>query len=570
MPKKLATLDIENNNRNLVSHLMTVGESLFSNTERTNVEQDLQDLAEFILNNQYLPTSSITSFSADISGVTSSSKGSKRTQRLYDSTAIKAARDLASAMQSIITNPAIEWSKMRFQDPELNSDEEATKWLDQYNDLMHEEFTESNLNNELGKAYQSLVALANMALFVEEKEDNGDSTFNGFRFTSIHISRIAWKDNKDGIVDTIFRKFELSALDAYKRWGDDCPDDLIRALDKEPYKEFSFIHCVYPRDSKQVKFNDVGIAKPEKRPFASVYIATDTNTLVEKGGYYEMPVLVARWETLTGESYGRGPGHIALPDVRTLNTLKSKGLETLDKQVQPPLLVNRRDVLGTLDLRAGKVSVLKDHNGIREFETRADIAAFNMWIQDLRSSINTMFYKDKIQPLSLEAKKERMSQLEIAKKLEEMNSVLGPVLSKLHFELLQPLIVRCFKILLRSGTGPEMPDILKERGVKVEIVFLNQLARSQKIEEVSAIQEWIQGLMVMAQVDSSVLDNVNFDGTAMYTSNVLGVPEEAKASEDQIRAKREKRQQQEQLQQALDAGQQVSDIANNLGASNGQ
>lgn len=555
-------------NASKVQELLRRGESLFSSSERQNNENMWAELSEFMLNNQFNFNRSMAASQTDISNFLSNNAGTKKTRRVYDSTALQAVQDLAAAFQGTLTNPATVWSKLRFQDEALNNDDDSVSWLEEVNRLIHNEFNESNFDTEIAKGYQSFVALANMAIFHEQR-DNEDGSFGGFRFTSLHLGQIAWAENKDGIVDTLYRKFPMTARQAIQKWGDLVPDDIKKAAEKNPEKEFEFMQCIFPRDPKEVSLNEVGLAPGHKRPIASYYISISGLKLLEESGYYEMPVYAPRWGLMAGEKYGRGPSHLALPDTRTLNQLKKRGLEAIDLQVRPPIFANQRDVFGQLDMRPGGISIVKDHGGIREFvsQARADVMQFSA--EELKNSIKSIFFLDKIQPLATLNKKERMSQLEVTKRLEEMQSVLGPTLSRLNAELLQPLMIRAFKIMLRAGVLPEIPDALKETGVNVEIVFVNQLARSQQIQDVSNIQQWVQNLGFLAQLDPTVIDNVNSDGIARHTAKILGVPEVAVQNLKVVQQTREARAQQQQQAAQLEAANKAADTAAKLGGPGG-
>jgi hypothetical protein len=537
-------------------------DSVFSSSERQNNENLWAELAEFMLNNQFsFNRRSNTASTTDISSVISSTPGTKKTRRVYDSTALQAVADLSSAFQGTLTNPATVWSELRFKKEVLNNNSEAVAWLEKANNMIHDSFNESNFDTEIAKSYQSLVALANTALFHETKDNENTGEAKGFRFTSLHLSQIAWEENKDGIVDTVYRRFTLTARQAIQKWGDKVPHDIAKLADSDPTQLFDFTHAIFPRDPKDVKLNELGLAVGEHRPIASIYFANSDDGILEESGYYEMPVYVPRWSLLPGEQIGRGPSHLALPDTRTLNQLRKRGLEIIDLQVRPPMLANQRDVFGQLDLRPGQISIVKDHNGVREFVSQARNDVMQFSAEELREAIKGIFFLDKIQPLATLNKKERMSQFEVTKRLEEMQSVLGPVLSRLNSELLQPLIVRSFKILLRSGQLPEMPASLKEVGVDVDIVFVNQLARAQRVSDVSNIQQWVQNLGMLAQLDPTVIDNIDSDGIARHTAKILGVPEVAVANIEDVEAQRQARQQQAQQQQALESAQQVADIS---------
>src|SRR5688572_16552514 len=82
----------------------------FGTSERMNVEATWSLLAEFILPNAN------GGFFGD------TSKGVRKDRRVFSSVGSQANRDLASFLHATITNPAVEWSKLRFRTDVLNND----------------------------------------------------------------------------------------------------------------------------------------------------------------------------------------------------------------------------------------------------------------------------------------------------------------------------------------------------------------------------------------------------------------------------------------------------------------
>ena len=332
-------------------------------------------------------------------------------------------------------------------------------------------------------------------------------------------------------------------------------------MEETPEKEFDFLHCVYPREDKEIKFNDLGLATPKNRPFASVYIFKNDPEIVEEGGYYEMPIHVARWETMPGEVYGRGPGHISLPDVRTLNRAKELGLHAINKAINPPMLAEQRSVLSSLDLRPGHVSVVKDINGVREMISGARFDVTQFAVEDLRNAIRGIFFLDK---LFLPDRTEigEMTAFETARRIEQLQRVLGPTLGRLNSELLDPIVRRGFNIMLRGGAFGELPDLLRERGGELEVEYVNTLARAQNIEDVQAIQNAAQSAALLAQLGlAEAVDNIDADGAMAVVFKILGVPAEAIRDQREVQQLREQRAQQQQQAAALEAGVKGADIA---------
>lgn len=541
--------------------LLRRSEKLYSSVERTNTENVWRELSEFLLNNQFSTFKTSSATSTDLSGVSTGSLGDKTMSNVYESTGLQAVQDLSAAMQGTLMNPVTVWSDFRFETEELNDDEESVFWLADVNKIMHRKFNESNLNTEAGKAFQSFVSLGNMALFHEQKE-GGESL--GFKFTSLHLGQLAWAENKDSVVDTVYRKFSLSAKQAFDKWGTNIADGILKFVEKNPDKSFEFMHCIYPREDKDIELNELGLAPGNKRPYASVYIDMSHKEFIDESGYYEFPIYVVRWSLMPGETTGRGPGHLALPDVRSINKLRRNGLEATDLTVMPPILANQRDIFGQLDMRPRGISIVKNVDGIKPFQLNNAMDILKFSLEDLRQSIRSMFFLDKLL-LPPRTETGEMTAFEIAERTRQMQAVLGPVVFRVMFELLQPLVLRAFKVLLRSGQLPEMPQTLKEVGVDVEITFSNQLARAQNIQDLQSIQQWLKAIFDIARAKPAVLDLINEDGIAKHIAQVLGVPEEAINNTDTIDQIRQQRAQQQQQQQMLESANLLADTAAKAG-----
>ena len=58
------------------------------------------------------------------------SKGEKRTEVLYDSTAITASTLLAASLQGTLTSPSLPWFSLKLRNKELNEDREVELYLE--------------------------------------------------------------------------------------------------------------------------------------------------------------------------------------------------------------------------------------------------------------------------------------------------------------------------------------------------------------------------------------------------------------------------------------------------------
>lgn len=539
-------------------------DSLFTSPERLSSERQWSELAEFLLNNQAgLSSQTAPSFRA----------GQKTTQRVFASEPMQFVQQLAAALQSLLTNPATIWSKLREERDELNDNAEVNEFLEKANKTIHRKLQESNFYPEIGKAYQSYVALANTVLLQEEKDYNENSRdFSGFKFTCIHISQIAWVENKDGFVDAFAWKFQKSAEQAYELWGNKCSDKILACVNDKPDELFEFILWIGPRDKSKVKKEKDGsnalLAPPKERAYESLYIEKGEKVVVDESGYYEFPAHCARWSLRPGEKYGFGQGHIALPDVRSYNKLREENLYAVAKDNNPPTLSNQRDVFGPLNLMPGSNTVVRDINGVKELVSGARTDRTERLEEKLFRSIKSIFFLDQ---LLLPPREDigQMREAEVLQRIKQLNTVLGPIALRIKEEFLSPIIKRSFKMLLRSNMLGEIPAVILDQGLNMEVVYVNELENAQNAQVISNNQQLLNQLGVYSQFKPEVLDNFNFDQMSRDDAKALSISESSINSDKEVEETRVQRQQQFAQQAQLEQANLAADTMSKAGPIEG-
>ncbi len=526
-------------------------DNLFSSSERSQNEKVWQELSALLLPNQ--------------SGIfnraqhASTAAGQKKTQEIFTSFPIDQAQKLTSALQGILTNQATPWSKYREARQKLNDDKEVNAWFAECDKVFHNKLNESNFYTESPKGYQQWVTLGNMALFHEEKEESENpNRFSGFKFTAIHLSQIAWAENKDGLVNTVAYKFELTAEQAMEKWGDYNSDVIKRAMEVDPDRQFQFVLWIAPRDKSKVNVNELGVASPKERPIESLYICMDSKEVIAESGYYEFPVYCPRWDMLPGERYGRGRGHLALPDIKSLNKLSKQYQKAIDKDIEPPILVNARDILGPLSRNPGAITVTKDINGYKEMISNARTDRTTELYREYKENIKSMFFIDQI---LLPPREDigQMREAEVLHRIKQIHTVFGPIVPRMNAECLTPLVIRSFKMLLRAGEFPPLPQRLKDEGLDLEVVFMNELATAQKMAVVTNNQQFLQQVGIIGQFNPAALDMVNFDSILVEDGRAIGISETILQTEEVVKQVRESRAKQQAAQAALQAANLAAD-----------
>ena len=502
--------------------------------DRHNWDQLWEELAVFLMPSK-------TDF------ITKSTRGTKRAAEVYDSTGIHSLQILAASLHGSLTSPSTKWFGLRFREDALNEDKEAKDWLEKCSKGMFQEFGKSNFSTEVAEAYQDMVGFGTAALQFDVKTK--EANFDGFNFRACHLAEVVVAESVEGRIDTVFRKLTLSARQAHQKFGDDCGEKSMKALETDPDKEFDYIQAVFPRE---LKGEAAMVAPPSQRPWACYFISVDDKKICKESGYYELPFMVPRWSKTTGDIYGFGPGCVARPDIKTLNEARKLAMKAWEKSIDPPLKALQNGILGKIDMRPSTVTYVRDMNNLEPLVNATNWNADQLMLTDVRASVRRIFFSDQLELND----GPQMTATEVQVRYELMQRLLGPTLGRLQSEFLNPIVERAFYSMLRGNALPEMPDVLQSQGSDLDIEYVGPLARSQKMEEVTSIQRAVDGIMQLAQVNPEVLDIVNVDKAARTISDRLGAPADMLLGDEQVNELRQARQQQQQAQAEMEQGQQ--------------
>ena len=473
------------------------------------------------------------------------SRGDKRMERIFDSSPLQALELLASSLHGMMTNPATPWFTLRFKKLEDSNDDEAKLWLEEATEVMYTAFNRSNFQQEIFELYHDLITFGTAAMFVEEDEQDL------LKFSTRHIDEVYVAENQKGRIDTIFRRFHMTARALVQKFGDNVSQDIRTMSQKNPYQEVDIIHAVYPRNEFNPKKKDKA-----NMPFESVYFEYKGGNELSLSGFKEFPFVVPRYLKASNEVYGRSPAMTALPDVKMLNEMCKVTIKAAQKQVDPPLLVPDDGFLLPVRTVPGGLNFYR--SGTRDRIEPLNIGANNPlglnMEEQRRNAIREVFYVNQLQL----QQGPQMTATEVIQRNEEKMRLLGPVLGRLQSELLQPLIDRVFNILLRNNQFAQPPESLS--GVNIDIEYVSPLAKAQKSTELQSIMRGIEILGSLANV-APVFDYVNFDNLVKHVADIVGMPQKLLKSQSQVTAIRDEQAQQQQEQMQMQQAQQTAQMA---------
>ena len=477
-------------------------------------------------------------------------RGDKRNLQIFDATAIHALELLASSLQGMLTSSANRWFSLRYKEDQLNDIDEAKEWLEDVTDKMYTAFARSNFQQEIFEAYHDLITFGTACMMIESDEDQI------LRFSTRHIKELYIQENDKGFIDTVYRRFKIPVHAAVEKFGlENLSLETGKLFKKEPFEKIELVHVARPRTI----YNENKLDK-KNMPFQSIYFEFSSGHIIDIGGFKELPYVIPRYLKASTEIYGRSPAMNALPDVKVLNKMVETAMKAAAKQVDPPLLVPDDSMLAPIRMSAGSLNYYRagSRDRIEPLNIgQATSVTLNQENQR-RDAINKTFHIDQLMISSQRS----MTATEVIQRNEEKMRILGPALSRLQSELLQPMILRVFNIMLRNKLFLVAPEVLSNQ--EIEIEYVSPMALAQRSQE---LQSLVRGLELFTQIGqiAPVQDYIDENGLVKQIINLLGLPAKMIKSDAQVQQVREQRAaaqaQPMQMQQAMQEAQMAKDAA---------
>ena len=446
----------------------------------------------------------------------------------------------------MLTNMSSEWFLLETDDEEMNQLPAVRDWLEDTQVAIRHSLENSNFYTQAHEMYLDLGSIGTACMYIaESRKPDRD-----LHFSTRHIKEFYILEDEEGEVDSVYRDIVLTARQAKERWGDRISRDIKKVVDKDPDREFHIIHAVYPRAER-----DEDVRDNLNMPWASIWIEKENENLLEEGGYEEFPFVVPRWLISTGEVYGRSPAINSLPDIKTLNKMMETILDAGEKMVNPPLELPHDAYYGTFDMTPGALNYRKKGNRnetAEPLQIGANLPSGYEMLQEKRDTISDAFFATQLQIID----KTEMTATEARVRTQENLKVLGPAFGRLQADFLEKLISRVINLLSTATDGngqPRLPPPPEEvRGKNLKLRFVSPLAKAQQQGDLESLSFAITTALEWAQINPTVLDNVDFDMAYRELVDLSGAPRKMLRNPDDIAAEREQRANQQQAAQMVE------------------
>jgi hypothetical protein len=490
---------------------------------------------------------------------TDRSRGGRRNRAIINNTATLALRTLAAGLMGGITSPARPWFRLATRQPGMMEDGEVKAFLSDTEHLLLEIFDKSNLYDSLACLYEELVAFGSAPMMIYE---DFDDVINCETLTAGQY-RVA--PNRKGQIGTLYRSHSLTVEQLVEEFCPGYGED----------RDFSRVSKKVAEDWRKGNldgWNDVLQAieqNPDYRPgpglsenklYRSVWIELGgkDDALLRVKGFDERPFVCPRWNLTPGDTYATGPAMDALGDTEQLQAEEKEKSLAIQKVVRPPLnapssisktnggIVNSAPDSVTWYDGAGPGSV----GATPAYSANPQIGELRLDMADVQQRIRNAFYVDLWLMIS-ESNRSGVTATEVDAKREEKMLMLGPVLERLHHDMLGPLIDRAFAIASRADILPRIPQALS--GQPLQVRYTSVLAQAQRAVATGAIERMVAFVGNLAAADQAVLDKLDRDQTVDEYADAIGAPPRLIIDDATVQQKRLADAKRAQAQQQMDA-----------------
>ena len=509
-----------------------------------------------LLEQHFLPRRG--AFSSDPASKLKTDRGKLLNRKMVDSTPMRALRILQSGLQAGITSPSRPWFRLQPLDPGMRERKAVKEYLSKAEYEMRRLMDRSGLYNMLHTGYGDLGVYGTEAAIIEDK---GEMDLRGLQL----VPGTYWLGmSGEDRIDTLYREFNLTINQivgkfVYKgqRYGDPewslVPQRIKNLYDKGDIgKQEPLAQLIAPRKDRDTRKRDA-----QNKPVLSQYWLKDDDRaesqmkLLGDLGYDRSPISASRWNVAGAEVYGSSPGMEALPDVRELMAKRREYAELLRRVNRPPMNAHSDLRNSRFSMLPGAVNFMADPSkGLTPaMDINPNFAALSEDISASKDAVWSAMYADLFMMIS-QLDRRQITATEIDERREEKLIALGPVLERLHFEKLKPLVERLFERVVESGVLGPPPEELAN--TELEIDFVSMLAQAQKAVATGSMERLAGFIGNLSAVKPEVLDKLNSDQTVDEYADMLGVPPGVIMSDDEVEGIRSARQQQQAAMQAAE------------------
>ena len=272
--------------------------------------------------------------------------GHQRDQHLTDDTAVAGLETFVAAMQAMLLPEGEQVTKLWTTDEKLNDMPKVQAWLAVAADRLHA----CRNAPHTGFATQSPLRWRQLGLYGTSAFWTDEAVGIGLSYRTLHLSEIFIDDDYRGLIDTVHRRFRLTARAVAQMFHDDnLPPKVLEALTAGKVDEhFHIIHIVRPNSHWEPGRLDL-----DGYPIQSLYLCEEDRALLSAKGYNSPPLSVSRYTVAPNDVWGVGPTAMKIGTIKMLNQMGHDYLKATHLNMTPPLLIPEDGAFNRMSMTPG-------------------------------------------------------------------------------------------------------------------------------------------------------------------------------------------------------------------------
>ena len=497
--------------------------------------------------------------------ITDSSHGSFpsliNSAELHDSTLRISCLQLANGFCSLVTPREEVWHSLT-PPKGLEDNDAAIKFYRECAEEITYRLDQSNFYTSVQETYLERAAFGTACDFSEWDEDYDQLNFRNLNVGSYYIG-----NDHRGRCNEVVYESSYTAAAAATEFGIENLSDKLQKEVKDPKKNDLHVFIIMVEKTKPSD-------EDQDFPYYMCCIEEDSKKVVSKQGYYEMPAHVTRYLKWGTSPYGFAPTWIALPEAHKLSLLQKQMDVLAEKAANPPILApaSLEGEIGVGALDITYVNDIDPNRSPREWATSGRYDIGQDRIAEKKKTIQEIMHGDLFR---LFAQIERtMTATEATLREAEKVMQFSPTFSALTSEYLDPKLMRIFGILWRQGKMPQPPEeltmLLGEGSVPLpQVSYNNRISLAIKAKQNSNYAEYMAIQTPLAEMNPSILDNMDSDQVFRDGWRNAGLPEGGLTREIEVEETRQARAEAQQQQMQMEQAAQGAAIAKDAAAANG-
>jgi len=479
----------------------------------------------------------------------SANEAKLRQKLALSSVPIIAQNNFSAELYGTLTNPANTWFGLRLEDPELNAWKPAKIWTEAVSRAILASFRPrvSPFYSSAIQLFSDVASFGNGAQYDEVRANE-----RKILDVTLSLAEVVFDIDAFGRVVEVVRKFFLKPRAAVDMFGlDALPPKIAEAAAKGSNDKHAYYHHVKRNMDWQR-----GKLGPRGKRWLSIYACEEGEAVTRRAGYDEMPFHAPRWSVESGQTYGRGPGAVALPSARVNHRMEEANLRAGQKAADPTLLApDKRTWQLNGQVRPGKVLYGGvDTRGNQLVRMLDNFSSTGLTMEMQRAKVEQIQEAFQWSMLSV-ANRTGLNQIESMEIQERMLRMSAPNHGRIQEEYLAPKIARRYSLLLRQGQLPPPPEGMPE-GVGLDVEYLSAAALAQKSAEGASVVRILQDVLPLAQIDPRYMERFSPDDVIEVLHEARGVPARILKSRDEAAQDAQARAQQQQMAQMMEMARQ--------------